>query len=674
MPKSVQPVMAKLFGDEQPGPSHRFSWRLIRRRRRPFLLLPIATMSTRVSLTLYSAQRRRAKIWRALLPFVLNTPAAVLFQRVHFPASESSDILRFLSEQSGVPAGRLPAPAIKFGGMESQKSRLVLLVCDPTNRPIKVIKLGLDVAGRAATDREAALLEQLPANTIGCTHTTGRLTTPKLSAFATDYFPGDSPDDDLGMEILFHSWLNPGPAVAMESLDTWQELETEVASAVPDAWRVLRAALAGKNIHSTLYHGDFAPWNIRAVNLQNLQVFDWERGRLQGIPGWDWFHFVVQTSILARRHSVQRVAAEVEELLQSPRFGKYADSAGIQDIVKPLMLAYLLHHRWVIEPLEGGRQVEELYELLSARWELAPKPQGTAAGQTGARPPLVPATVVRPGLWADVQGQLQSAGSQLANVFWEPTLTATIRPPLLDLLKSHWLWILLCSLWLAAVTAMQYVCVEHLSLLPFYAVSCLLATWHINRRWGTLFAYLAAIAGPLAAAAKDPAWRPAELICWNTLMRFIIFQMCVFFADRIRWQKDFLRQLMVPRHRRANLTDNWAVVLVSALWLLLVGWGDIQTGPRIMFLPLYLFPAILITLFLNLRWGAMAVLLAALNTSADEYVSKFNANVVEVFGWNFTMRFLIMFLVILLFDRLRQDNVLFTPHKPNGSLPAGNRR
>jgi hypothetical protein len=663
MPKSVHSVLARLFLARQPGgPARSFTWRLIRRRRRPFLLLPADATQTSVSLSLYSAQRRRAKIWRATMPLLLNTPLAAIFHRISFQAGENADIIRFLSEQSGVPAGNLPAPAIKFGGMADQKSRLVLLVCDQTNRPLKVVKVGLDESGRAATDREADLLEQLPAHAPGCTRVTGRLTTPHLSAFATDYFPGDSPEDDLGMETLFHAWVNPGSSEPIESFSGWQELEEGVASSLPRAWEVLRAALAGHRIRSTLHHGDFAPWNIRAVNLQNLQAFDWERGALRGLPAWDWFHFVVQTSILARRHSPERVAAEVELLLQSPRFKKYADFTGIATVVKPLLLAYLLHHRWVVKPLEGGRQVEELYELLCVRWDLAPMDsQLTASHATKPRP----AAAARPGLWEDACGQLKSAWAQLANVFWEPTLTATVRPSLLAQVKARWLTALLCGCWLATLAAIQHRYLSKLSLLPFAAVAPLVATWKINRRWGTFFALLAALAGPAVAAVDQPSLRQPDLICWNTFMRFIIFQMCVFFADRIHRQKDFLRELASPRHRRADLAGNWAVVLISAIWFLAIGWGDFRTGPLVLFLPLYLFPAILITLFLNLWWGTIVVLLAAVNASTDEYFSQFNPNALEVFGWNFPMRFAILYTVILLLDRLRQESVLFANRRSN---------
>ena len=113
-------------------------------------------------------------------------------------------------------------------------------------------------------------------------------------------------------------------------------------------------------------------------------------------------------------------------------------------------------------------------------------------------------------------------------------------------------------------------------------------------------------------------------------------------------------------------------MLVSGLWFFAVAWGDCLTGPRVIFLPLYLFPAILITLFLNLRWGVLMVLLGAFIASADEYVTKFNASIAEVFGWNFPMRFLVLFVVILLLDRFCQENVLFPSRKPYGSSKPGN--
>ena len=44
-------------------------------------------------------------------------------------------------------------------------------------------------------------------------------------------------------------------------------------------------------------HGDFAPWNILRVR-NRLRVFDWENANTTGLPGWDLFHFIVQSGIL----------------------------------------------------------------------------------------------------------------------------------------------------------------------------------------------------------------------------------------------------------------------------------------------------------------------------------------------------------------------------------------
>ena len=53
-------------------------WLLVQRKHRPFLLIPLnlKNLGRHVGLELYSAHRRRAKIWRAALPATLGEPAA----------------------------------------------------------------------------------------------------------------------------------------------------------------------------------------------------------------------------------------------------------------------------------------------------------------------------------------------------------------------------------------------------------------------------------------------------------------------------------------------------------------------------------------------------------------------------------------------------------------------
>jgi len=371
--KNVLPVITTLFTGAEPEPETvLFEWRLIRRMNKPFLLLPERSGRMSDNLALYSAQRPLAKLIRALMPLWLRTPAGKCFDRVTISADTGSAFMRFLAEQSGLPPGQLQTPAIKFGGVAGKTVRLVFLLRDAGGHPIRVIKAGLNAPGRAATEREADLLSRLPVGVIGCTGITGRFSSDTVSAFATAFFSGVSLDNDVGIEALFHAWLRDTPPEPVEHLASWRQLESVANSAGLPEWPALQDALLGRNVRPTLFHGDFAPWNVRMTNLENIRAFDWENGHLKGIPGWDWFHFIVQISILVKRHSRERVAAELEQLVRSPRFQNYALSAGISQIVEPLLLAYLLHQTLVIQPLEGRRQTEGLFQLLWRQWQLNP--------------------------------------------------------------------------------------------------------------------------------------------------------------------------------------------------------------------------------------------------------------------------------------------------------------
>ncbi len=673
----VTPFLKILFANEAaPRRPMVFEWWLIRRKGRPFLLLPTSGIEPHIALQLYSAQRLHAKVKRALLPFLLKTPAAALLSRVRMEVDADSEFVQFLARQSGVPMDRLRAPAIKVGGVAAHKARFVMLLCDLVNRPVKVVKVGLNPRGWVGlhpdgwetTEQEANQLEQLPSNLIGCIHMTGRIATPALTAFATTYFSGDSPRDDEGMEHLFHAWLNPHAPVALDNLASWRELQAVFSRLDPEMWQLLNHAVAGKKVHSTIHHGDFTPWNVRATSQQNLQVFDWERGQAQGIPGWDWFHFFVQTAILARRYHEKRVAAEVEHLFQSPRFQIYAAAARVKDIVKPLFLAYLLHQKLVVKPVEGGATAEKLYELLAVRWGF----KSIAVPETGMVKKPVPGG--RPSLYDVILSQCNFTLSQLLNLIWEPTLSQIVRPSLRAQFFAHARLITVNVLLLAALMFIQFSStlhsVPHFSLLPFYLIPCLWLTFKLDRRWGALLASLAALLPPLLRHAFDPDFLPLEITLWNMVMRFILFQIVVVLADRIRGQNIFS-----PKKAAAsafNYSDRWVVLVGTAFFIALTVVVDVVTSPQLNLLPLYLLPCIVLTLTTDRRWGTAAAVITAV---AGPFTQRYEADFYKQWSvefWNTLMRFLVFQTVVFLLDRIRRENILFTPHKSEErlSIPA----
>jgi hypothetical protein len=116
-----------------------------------------------------------------------------------------------------------------------------------------------------------------------------------------------------------------------------------------------------------IFHGDFAPWNIRALPSGDWMVLDWERGDPRGLPGWDWFHFVIQPAILVRKAGIEELIRLVETLLANDAFRAYVQKALIQGFERELLLAYLLHVVEVIRPSEGLEQNRELLNRLNAR-------------------------------------------------------------------------------------------------------------------------------------------------------------------------------------------------------------------------------------------------------------------------------------------------------------------
>src|SRR5208282_4485635 len=100
MSKNVLPAITALFAGAKPCREPvNLSWRLVRRKKRPFLLLP-ETSGASDSLELYSAQRPLARLWRSLAPLLLWTPLSKLFGRVAIEADADLDFMQFLARQA----------------------------------------------------------------------------------------------------------------------------------------------------------------------------------------------------------------------------------------------------------------------------------------------------------------------------------------------------------------------------------------------------------------------------------------------------------------------------------------------------------------------------------------------------------------------------------------------
>jgi hypothetical protein len=185
---------------------------------------------------------------------------------------------------------------------------------------------------------------------------------------ALDFFAGDSPrpQQEAALLPLLESWGDPGRAVAVSETPDWARLEA--ACSGNDLFAVVAASLRRRTVHPTIQHGDFAPWNIKVSPTGAWTVLDWERGELTGIPGWDWFHYVIQSAILVGRLPTAGLVQRIEGLLGSEAFQQYAVRGGIVGCERELALAYLLYVVEVIKPSEGLEPTHDLLRALRACW------------------------------------------------------------------------------------------------------------------------------------------------------------------------------------------------------------------------------------------------------------------------------------------------------------------
>ena len=362
MTRGVTSPWEQLFAPPgKPESSLTLAFRLVRKRGEPLLLLPTNRHALSAALAFYPAQTVKAKLARGLLGAFLRAGLPMGTESVVVQTDAGSPFLRFATAPEAVSAG--DCFAVLFGNPCAPGRRLMLLMLDREGRPRKVIKAGTNACAQALVRAEAAFLNSNAADVLHAPALLGEFTGDAIAALALDYVPGKSPKADAVQPLadLLSSWLIPERKVKFFALPAGQRLR--IAAVNDRRWPVLEARLAEAEFHPAIFHGDFAPWNVRVDPVtQRWRVLDWERGEAAGPPAWDWFHFVIQNEILVRHTPTERLVERVAGLIGSPEFESYAHRAGIEACVRPLLLAYLFYCRAVLKQAEGLKQIEMFLE------------------------------------------------------------------------------------------------------------------------------------------------------------------------------------------------------------------------------------------------------------------------------------------------------------------------
>ena len=319
----------------------------IRRRGHLLLALPRDAAAARATLGLYHPQAHLARvlIWvvRILVRFRLHP----LLPKIELTVRDKSPLASMLDKPDSL--------GFLLGNPESASRRAVIVYRE--NDQLLVDKLGFRGAARESVLRELEHIKALPQGNAALPAVVSEDTGEQWASYATRYLNGKSPrkaDDGKVLGVL-KNWLENSQPALLSATGQWREMADHAASHdVGNLWKRLGKA-ADNQVQVGVFHGDFAPWNIKVSPDGSVHVMDWESGCPHGPAGWDWLHYMIQRATLVDHHGVAKVLDDCRRWANTSTGKAFLDAAGWGAHVEGWLGSYLMHSSWI-----GGFERQDL--------------------------------------------------------------------------------------------------------------------------------------------------------------------------------------------------------------------------------------------------------------------------------------------------------------------------
>ena len=110
---------------------------------------------------------------------------------------------------------------------------------------------------------------------------------------------------------------------------------------------------------------------------------------------------------------------------------------------------------------------------------------------------------------------------------------------------GNWAVVLFALIFLLLVIVADYLTAANVLMMGLYILPCMIMTLAMGPRWGTLFAVVCAILGPLMQR-DDAGYRPLEIELWNTAMRLVMYELVVLMIERVRRENILFNRTPPP--------------------------------------------------------------------------------------------------------------------------------
>lgn len=320
---------------------------LLKRQGHELLAVPARQRNSGDVLAFYLPQTPKARWAKTIFRIFLSGPLAVLLpsRELHLKKTEFTDFLCSLN------GGRVPEFSVLSGNPAEPGRRFIFGLLDDKGHCYRVVKCAADPVGRELIDHEVAVLASIGEKLPGIPEMRSALSMHDCSAFAMDFFavPDQSPSrrERIG---LVRQWLRPGPAVFLDSLLPWRAIGDRGTDG------------SGAMVRPVIFHGDFAPWNIRG-DRKDLVVVDWEKACANGPPLWDLLHYEIQTALLVDRLEPETILHKLAEILADADISSYLQACSCRDAGRLLADGYLRHADKHYPPIRGRDTLDRLLTL-----------------------------------------------------------------------------------------------------------------------------------------------------------------------------------------------------------------------------------------------------------------------------------------------------------------------
>jgi len=306
------------------------------------LALPADKETAKLTLALYHPQSMKARglVW--LVSMLISLRLHRLLPRREFVIRESVPLaeLKNRSHQIGFLMGNAQADARRA------------IVVHPVNGEFDsyvVDKIGFGPMAKRLVLEEISVIESLPKGRSGIPQIRDQGDDDEWAYYSTLYLEGHAPkesEQDYVLAVL-QDWMENAELMPLAATEQWEMIKKAVAQQGAESIFEQLSPAGDLKIKVGLFHGDFAPWNIKVSPDGFVNVMDWEHGSPAGPAGWDWLHYIIQRAILVDHCSTVETLEVCRSWAKSREGKEFLNAAGWGDYTELWVGSYLMYSGWV---------------------------------------------------------------------------------------------------------------------------------------------------------------------------------------------------------------------------------------------------------------------------------------------------------------------------------------